>query len=148
MAKKKNNDKRINLILVGVIIVLLLVLVGVIVSKTTKSNKNKNGDITDRSTSYQNFVGKWYQEYYNENVYVEVLETSGNKVTFNFKASGEFRNVEAVLVDGKANIMLNNDDGEVQVILEIKDNITIRVVDSNNQYYSAGEEYTFLVNEE
>ena len=148
--KKRNNkkvDKRINIYLVGVIVLLLLVIVVIMAIKTNRGMKKKDTDnIETRAITYNNYIGKWYQDETDKNVYINITEFDEKKLYFDFKSTVEFKDIKAEVVNNEVNAYLNNGDDKINANIKFYDDkITFLVSDSESLYFTEGEMYTFVL---
>ena len=148
--KKRNNkktEKRINIYLVGVIVLLLLVIIVIMAIKTNRGMKKKTEDaIETRAIVYNNYVGKWYQNESDKNVYLNVKEFDEKKFYFDFKSTVEFKDMKAEVVNNEVNAYLNNGDDKIRSNIKFYDDkITFLISDSESLYFTEGEMYTFII---
>ena len=144
---KKKVDKRINIYLVGLILILLLIIVVIMAIKTNRGmKKNITDNIETRAITYNKYIGKWYQDESDKNVYINITEFDEKKLYFDFKSTVEFKDIKAEVVNNEVNAYLNNGDDKVNANIKFYDDkITFLISDSDSLYFSEGEMYTFNI---
>ena len=148
--KKRTNkkvDKRVNLYLIGVIVILLLLIVVIMAIKTNRGMKKKVPDnIESRAINYNNYIGKWYQENSDKEIYLKINEFDESKIYFDFKSNIEFKDMKAEVVNNEVNAYLNNGDDKINVNMKFDDDkISFLISDSESLYFTEGEMYTFII---
>ena len=144
--KKRNNDKRVNFILVGVIVLLLILLVALVATKTNKGQMKDKSNTPSRSLTFEKYTGKWYQSEKNEDVYLNVTAINNALMHFDFKSGIEFKGQETSLNDGEATMEMTSDGNTIKVNIKVfDDSIELTVIKSDSLYFTAGETYVFVI---
>lgn len=144
--KKRNNDKRVNFILVGVIVLLLILLVALVATKTNKGQMKDKSNTPSRSLTFEKYTGKWYQSEKNEDVYLNVTAINNALMHFDFKSGIEFKGQETSLNDGESTMEMTSDGNTIKVNIKVfDDSIELTVIKSDSLYFTAGETYVFVI---
>ncbi len=144
-SKKRNNDKRVNIILVCIILVLLGLLIVVVATKTNKGQMKDKKPIPSREY-FETIKGKWYQKEKNEEVYINIKDINKALMHFDFKSGIEFADQQTSLVDGETTMDMENGNDRINVNIKVSnDTVELTVLKSYSEYFTDGETYTFII---
>lgn len=146
MARKESRRKqeeRLNFILILLIIILLILIVIVVATKTNKGRMKEATNSIVREIKHVD-EGIYYQEEKNENVYLLINKHGKDSINFDLKIGTLYKNNTINLENGKGSTTIVDEIGNFKVELDIADDfLKIKIIESDNIYFEAGEEYNF-----
>ena len=134
-----------NYIILGVGVILLIIASIVVINKINKGNSKDELQV-DKTVTYEKYIGRWYQDKKEENVYVHIKSTDNNRIKFDFSSKLFLKNLEAILVNNESTLNIDNEHGAFKLKIRVVNNeIRLIVKDSKNVYFNNNETYLFKV---